>query len=124
MEDNSPRIEWLGRNGTACLKFTFRGRLDEQGARGAIVEWRRAFEAVPHGKITLIWDCREMDGYASAARSLWQEALEELKPRIDRVWLISESSMIRRGASVISLFSSFPITPVRDESEIECPAPS
>ena len=118
IETNTPKIEWDNRHGTPCLRFTFSQRLSEQGARAAIAEWRRAFDAVPFGKIVLLWDCREMSGYDSEARIQWQETLKELKPRIKTIWLITDSSLIRMGASVMSLFSSLTIKAVRSEDDI------
>ena len=113
-----PQIVWDNQRGVPCLRFVFTEHLTEQAARAAIAEWRRAFDAVPMGRITLIWDCREMRGYDSEARALWQQTLKELKQRIGPIWLITDSALIRMGASVMSLFSSLTIKPVRSESEI------
>jgi len=115
----APKIEWERRGKSPCLRFTFGAHLGEHGAREAIAEWRRLFETAPPGKVALIWDCREMKGYDSAARTIWQETLKELRDQIGTIFLISDSAMIRMGASVMSLFSSLEIKPVRSEAEIE-----
>jgi phosphopantetheine adenylyltransferase len=59
-----------------------------------------------------------MGGYDTEARLQWQKTLKELENQIDTVWLITQSSLIKMGASVMSLFTKLKIQVVRSESEI------
>ncbi len=119
MKSENPTIEWYKKSGEQCLKFTFQEKLTEREAAIAIDEWREAFESKPGEKITLIWECNKMQGYETGARAKWTEALKELKSQIGPIWLISDSTFIRMGASVMAMFSSLNIKPVVSENEIQ-----
>ena len=118
MKNENPRIEWAENSGKQCLKFTFGEKLTTQEAEVAIAEWQKAFQSKKDTSIILIWDCREMRGYDSDARVKWTDALKEMKSQIDSIWLISASSAIKIGASVMSFFSNLDIKPISCESEI------
>ncbi len=118
MKSENPRIEWSQRSGKQCLRFTFGERLTENEAEVAIREWRAAFQSKVDQSIILIWDCRKMKGYDSGARSKWTEALKEMKSQIGTIWLITDSTVIKMGASVMGMISSLNIKAVRAESEI------
>ena len=118
MKSDTPRIEWSEKSSKQCLQFTFGQALSEREAKIAIAEWKAAFRSKTNDSIILIWDCRKMKSYESAARILWTEALKEMKPRIDSIWLISDSALIRMGASVMGMISSLKIKAISAESEI------
>lgn len=52
------------------------------------------------------------------ARVFWQKALKEIQSQIDRVWLISDSKIIRAGASIMSLFVKFDLKSITSEEHI------
>jgi hypothetical protein len=118
MKSQNPTIEWVNKPGKRCLKFVFTETLTASDAEAAIAEWRETFQSSEDQSITLIWDCKKMHGYDSAARIKWTDALKEMKSRIDTIWLISGSSLIRMGASVIGLLSSLKIKTVDSENKI------
>jgi hypothetical protein len=118
MKSENPRIEWVNKSGRRCLKFIFDKTLTADHAEVAITEWKEIFQSSEDESIILIWDCIKMQGYDSAARIRWTDALKDMKPRIDTIWLISESSLIRMGASVIALLSSLKIKTVDSENKI------
>ncbi len=120
MIDSTVAMELKQQDGRTCLKFTFAQKLKKDEAHRMIAKWRQAFAARPGQRIVLIWDARELTGYESGARTAWQEALQEMKLQIDTIWLISKSSMISMGASVMAVFSSLDIKVVSTESEILC----
>lgn len=101
------------------MKFTFKGNFSEQDARTAVENWRQTFAAKPQDKIILIWDCLEMHDYDQQARTLWQNACKELKSQIDVIWVLTNSILIRMGASVISVFTSLKIKVVSSENDIQ-----
>jgi hypothetical protein len=118
MDAQNPGIEWFQKSGKECLKFTFKGRLTEQMAITAIKKWQEAFRSKPGRKIILIWDCIEMEGYDTAARDQWQNALKAMKDQFDIVWLITPSGIIKMGALIMSQFTSFKLNIASSMSEI------
>lgn len=117
----NPSIDWMNKSGKECLKFTFTGKFSQADAGPALEKWRQAFSARPGEKITLIWDCLNMEDYDHEARTVWQNACKELKDQIDVIWVITNSLLIRMGASVISVFTSLKIKVVGTEEEIQVP---
>ncbi|MFA5646762.1 MAG: hypothetical protein WC951_00515 [Bacteroidales bacterium] len=113
----NPVIEVKKLNGKEYIYFTFQGKFLEKDAEKAIGIWAGHFQkgniARPH-----IWDCKEMTGYEPMARIIWQKAMKELKGNISKIWLISESPVILAGAKILSLFTSFDISPVKSENDI------
>lgn len=119
MGGENPIIEWKELSGRSCLKFIFKGVFLESDALPAIEEWKKAFQYKPGEKIILIWDCAEMKGYDTLSRIAWQSALKELMEQIDSIWLITNRSLIKVGARVMSIFASIPIKVVSSESQIQ-----
>jgi len=113
------KIEWVNKSQKRCLKFTFNEKLTVEDATSIIEKWQNHFKEFPKEKIIIIWDCIKMTGYDSSARTKWQSALKEMKEQIDSIWLITNSSLIKMGASFISVFASYPINVVNSENEIK-----
>lgn len=113
----NPVIENRTINSREFLYFIFKGRLTQQDAENAVIDWKKALEGarnmLPH-----VWNCTEMTGYEPMARIIWQKAIKELKGKISKIWLISDSSLIIAGAKILSLFTSFDISTVRSENDI------
>ena len=118
MKSEIPSIEWYQISGKEYLKFIFGEKFTEKEAEVAIEEWTELFNSKDNKKIILVWDCRRMKGYETGARTKWTQALKELKPQIDAIWLISESAFIKMGASVMAMFSNINIKPISSEKEI------
>lgn len=114
----NPLIEWCKLANRRCLKFTFRGHLTFDEAQRAIDTWRNAFSEKHEAQIPLVWDCLNMEGYSRKARSVWTHAMMEMKPQIAAIWLVSDSSLIKMGASVMALFSGLTVHNVKSEHEI------
>lgn len=115
--ERNPVIENRTINGKEFLYFIFKGRLTVNDAQKAVIDWKKALENCkdmhPH-----VWNCTEMTGYEPMARIVWQKAIKELKGKIDKIWLISDSSIIIAGAKILSIFTSFDICTVRSENDI------
>ena len=116
---DNPSVEYCTNSGVKCLRFTFVNRLETTNAVIAIKKWQDFFAKHPNEKMTLIWNCLKMTGYDSNARSEWQNALKELKSQIGSIWLVTDSNFIKMGASVMSIFASYQISVVKNESEIK-----
>ena len=68
--------------------------------------------------IVLVWDCLRMKGYEKGARQLWTAALKKVKPRIESIWLVTNSTLIGMGAAVMSMMSGLSIKTVKSVEEI------
>ena len=76
------------------------------------------FDSKKDEKIVIIWQCLEMEGYEAMARTTWQTAIKKLKSNIEAIWLITNSRVIKAGASIMSFFTSYDIKVVKSEQEI------
>ena len=111
-------IEWKNINNNICLFFKFHGVFSHETSLKGVEEWMQRFAEKDKLKFIIVWDCINMNGYEPKARIVWQHALKELQKQIDTIWLISDSSIIRTGAKIISLATSFEIKPVSKEADI------
>lgn len=103
---------------TACLKFKFNNNLSEEDARYAIQEWNDLLNSSKDDKVNMIWDCLEMKNYEQKALALWQHALKESRNKINQIWLVTESKMLRAGAMLISAFTNMKIKVVKSHDKI------
>lgn len=119
-EDNSSlNIEMCEINNEDCLRFSFVGKLTKEDAVAGVKYWEDIFSSIPDGeKTTVIWDCKQMTGFENIARVEWQQAIRKLNSQIDIVWLVANSKVIKAGAKVMSVFTSFNIKTVKSESQI------
>ncbi len=115
---DNPKMEWVQKSGKNCLKFTFQGSFTVEDAQTAIEEWREKLATGPQGRIVHIWDCMAMKDYDQQARTMWSETCKDLKDQIDIIWVITNSLLIKMGATVISVFTSLNIRVVRSETDI------
>ena len=118
MGEMYPKVEWCSKTGGNHLRFTFGEKLTAQQAEEAVAHWQEAFAKRKDQCVSLIWDCRKMKAYESAARVIWTNALNEMKPQIGSIWLISNSTIIKMGASVMAMATSLHIKNVNSDSEV------
>ncbi len=117
--NKNPQIEWCQIDDRECLKFTFEGTFKEREALDAITRWKELFGMKKGEKVILVWQCQKMESYEPTARILWQKAIKDLKDQIDTIWLITDSSVIRAGAKIMALFTSFNLKVVNSEQKIK-----
>lgn len=118
MSIQNPKIEWIEKSGKQCLKFTFQESFKAGDAGPAIEKWRQALAQKPGERVVHIWDCLQMKDYEQQARTMWSDACKNLKDRIDTIWVITNSMLIKMGATVISVFTSLNIKVVSSETDI------
>lgn len=118
MDIKNPIIEWSETSGKLCLKFTFEENLTLDEADVAIAEWKRCFREKADKPIVLIWDCRKMRRYETAARDRWTDAMKEMNKDIESIWLITDNFFIRFGAFVMGTLCSIKIHVINSEDEI------
>jgi hypothetical protein len=91
------------------IVITCRGHDKQRRAAAAVTHFRRLALART-GSYTVIADLREMTGYESVSRQLWQEAFRAERLRIQRLVLVgAQSTFIRMGASVVGAFAGVPV---------------
>ena len=115
----NPKIEWCNVKNNNCLKFTFNGTLTKDDAVKATAQWREYLSPDNINNVNIVWECTNMTGYEPMARSVWQSALKDLKSKIACIWLITESRLIKTGAQLMSVFTSYNFKVVNSEDKIE-----
>ena len=105
-------------NDEVFLNFTFSGDFTEEDAIEGIEEWRELFSSARRDKLCIIWDCMQMTGYETGARIAWQKAIKELKKKINCVWLVTDSKIIKAGAKLMNAFTSFKLEVVKSIDQI------
>lgn len=108
-------INWVNNHG--ALSFTFPEVLDKKSAEKAIAQWDTEFASL-RGNTDLIWDCSQMNDYDPVVRIIWQKALSSHKDKIDTIWMVCESAVVRAGAKLFSLFVGVKIKTVKTLDEI------
>ncbi len=103
-----PEVAWQEVDGQRCLVIRFAGYLAADGARVALQRVRTALAERSDG-VTMVWDASDMTGYDTESRTLWQNDMDELKPRIAAIHLVARSAIIRMGAAVVGMFMRYPI---------------
>lgn len=105
---SSSSVCWTEIDGQQCLAIRFVGTLRVEAARATLDDVRAALRDRDDA-ITMIWDAAEMNGYETEARTLWQQGMAELRPRIHAIHLVADSAIIRMGAAVVGMFIGYPI---------------
>lgn len=105
------------KNEKPYLQFDFKGHLDHSSAIKAIEEWRRYMER--SSKKNLIYNCKEMTGFDSSARKIWQATMGEFKQRTGSIWIISSNVFILGAAKTMGVLTGFLIKVAKTTSEIK-----
>ena len=113
----NPFIERKQIGNSNYLYFTFKGTFRRKEAEVAIEQWKEIFEKET-GNPALVWNCLEMKDYEPMARIAWQKAIKELKSQIDVIWLITNSPLIKSGAKLMSMFTSYNMRVAKSEEDI------
>ncbi len=97
------------------IKFTFNGILTHKAAKEAALVWREMFKQMGGQKANLVFDCLQMSNYEPMARSQWQALIVEHKSQINEIWVLTDSKLIKAGAAIMGVFTSFPIKTASSE---------
>ncbi len=115
---NNPIAERIVINGKECIRFTFNEVLTSLEAASFVTEWKRSFEEDFDEKVTIIWQCLDMKNDKTEARLIFQNALKDVKDKIETIWLVTDSILIQAEAEIISFFASYKIHLVKSEEEL------
>jgi hypothetical protein len=110
---------WSVNDSRLGIVITCRGH-DKSRSAAAAAQTFRQLALARNGSYTVVADLREMTGYESHSRQLWQEALRAERMRIRRLILVgAQSTFIRMGAAVVGAFAGVPVRFVERWDEIE-----
>lgn len=111
-------IKWETIRKKEFLKFTFTGTLSHHDAAKASGTWAEIFRDRSTLKMNVIFNCTDMKDYDPFARITWQKTISDLKGQINEIWVISDSKIIRAGAAIMGMFTSFNLRTVNSEDKI------
>ena len=116
----SVSVQLIKKKEKLYLQFDFEGHLDEVSAIQAISEWKNKIESLqpPGAKVDLIYNCISMTGFDTAARKKWQDAMRELQPRTNVIWIVSDNIFIIGAAKTMSILTRYTIKSVKSLDEI------
>jgi hypothetical protein len=101
------------------IVITVRGHDKERAAHKAVAEFN-ALARDHVGPFTIVGDVREMTGYETDSRQVWQEAFRNHRARIREFVLVgARSPMIRMGAAVVGAFAAIRVRFVSSWDEID-----
>jgi hypothetical protein len=115
---NDLAINWKVVGEEKCLYFRFEGVLTRELAKKGIDQWEKSLEGTS-AKTTLIWDCLNMKNYEPMARNDWQMAIKNNKSKMDIIWVVTDSTIIKAGAKLMGIFTSYNFKVVSSFSELE-----
>lgn len=119
----SVSIDWVKIDNEDCYRFSFTGHFKAIDAKEAAKQWKEHFAKTPAGRrYHIIFDAREMSNYDASARLTWQAVMKELQGKIKDIWLVSNNSLIKVGAKMMSMFTSFKIKAVSNLEDISLQA--
>lgn len=110
-------IREITKNNKPYIQFDFTGYLDHPEAMKGIEAWRALMKDT--GRKDLIYNCKDMTGFDSTARQLWQAMMKEYKPRIGNIWMISDNRFILAAAKTMGVLSGFSIKTARSLDDIK-----
>jgi hypothetical protein len=111
-------IEQITINNKECLRINLKGIINQKSAMLTCSEWKAISDANKTKKYVIIFNAKDMTDYEPMTRTHFQNNMKELKNQIDQVWVISESTLIRSGAAIMGMLTSFPIRAVNLEDQI------
>jgi len=118
MQQNIVDVNFISKNNKQYLQFDFPSHLDEVSAANAIKRWNEMMKPNA-GKISIIYNCAKMTGFATDARRIWQDTMKSHKNQIDVIWLVSDNIFIRGAAKTMGLLTGFPIKVTKSLGEIK-----
>lgn len=116
----NPRPEWRELWNQRCLLLQFDGHFSAENALDAIGTISALMEQT-EGKTTMVWDCTGMTGYDTSAREDWQTLMRDIKPKIHRIHLVSESTVICSWAMLVGTFAGIKISTSAALEEFRAP---
>jgi hypothetical protein len=90
-----------------CMYFQFKGTFDKNASQKSTKAWETEFGSNPTKKYKHIWDCTQMKDFDLDAKKSWSDTLEKFESRIEVIYVVSESIIIRGAARLMTKFSRY-----------------
>jgi hypothetical protein len=116
--NNFEKIERINLNNKECLRFNFNGLLNQKEAVSTCNEWVAISSLDKSKKFVIIFNATKMVDYEPMTRAHFQNTMKELKGQIDQIWVISNSSLVRGGAAIMGMLTSFTVRAVDSEEHM------
>ncbi|MFK7953974.1 MAG: hypothetical protein AB8B73_14095 [Ekhidna sp.] len=101
-----------------CMYFQFKGTFDKSASESATKIWKDEFEKNPFKQYKHIWDCTQMKDFHFDAKKAWTDTLAKYEPRIDVIYVVSESIVIRGAARLMTKLSKYDLKIFKSISEM------
>jgi hypothetical protein len=111
-------VEQISIHDKECIKLNFGSVLNQKDAIRVCNEWKAVSQVDKTKKYVIIFNAKDMIDYEPMTRTSFQNTMKELKDQIDQIWVISESKLIRGGAAIMGMLTSFSIKAVNSEEQI------
>lgn len=95
------------KSGFDCLHFTFKGKFTSEASLKSSEAWKETFAVSKNRKFKLYWNCLQMTGFETSAKSEWMKCMGELKNQISSVVVISDNIVIRGASHLMLKFYGF-----------------
>lgn len=115
---STTELEQHRKAGKDFLCFTFRGTLTHKKAVELCERMKTSCSSNPGKNFVVVFNATNMENYEPQARVVFQKCIKELIKQIDKIWLVTDSKIIRGGASIMSLIIGLPIKAVKSEQQI------
>ncbi|MCS6967361.1 MAG: hypothetical protein RMJ44_02955 [Cytophagales bacterium] len=102
-----------------CLVLTFNGIFTEAEAEKFTQQLSQEMQSCKEDeKVPIVCRCYHMVDYEAHARIIFQNFLQTYLDKIDSLWIITESVVIRYGGKLIGMFVEIPVRVVNEESKV------
>lgn len=95
------------RFGKHCMYFQFKGTFDKKASELSTQAWTDEFEKNPDATYKHVWDCTNMKDFNYDAKKSWTDTLSKFENRIDEIYVVADSIIIRGAARLMTKFSRY-----------------
>lgn len=118
--ERAAHASWETVQNRQCLVITFNGEFTETDAEKLVRYLNEQIaELEPTVTFPLICRCQHMTDYEAHARLIFQNFLQNHIKRLHSVWIVTQSSAIKYGGRLLSMFVSVPVKVINNESQIK-----
>lgn len=105
--------------GRRCIYVHFKGYLTVEIAEEIVSESVRLAKEDSDEKITVVWNCLEMENYEAKAREVCEKGITENAHLMDRIYVLTTSIVIQAAAEIIKFFTPLPFKALSSFERLE-----
>ena len=112
-------VSWTEKYGKKCLRIAIHSHFTEQDALEVSSKWKQEFANLAvDEKADIICNCINMTGYDTEARKIYQSTINQLKPQIGYLWVITSNKIFRTAAMTMGFLTKLKIRTADSEVDI------